>query len=30
MPEYLYLNKYVAYILSTFNISLGNFDFAPS
>ena len=29
MMEYLYLNKYFAYILSTFNISLGNFDFAP-
>lgn len=29
MWEYLFLPKYLAYILSTFNISLGNFDFAP-
>jgi hypothetical protein len=29
MWEYLFLPKYLAYILSTFNVSLGNFDFAP-
>lgn len=30
MAEYQYLNKFFAYWLSTFNVSLGNFDFDPS
>jgi hypothetical protein len=29
MPEYQFLPKFFAYWLSTFNVSLGNFDFGP-
>jgi hypothetical protein len=29
MPEFQFLPKFFAYWLSCFNVSLGNFDFAP-